>query len=277
MAGGLNKKFKDNPVAFMKSHIIDVNVSNVMLIQVSNKNVDTSKATLARTGRLDPRDAKSSLNKAAGIYDFDLIKTAVKAEVEDTVHGKKSLSSIPVCELKAWGSKKRDQIRGLSGAMELVSTTYKKPHFAHPISAFWVPWDANTCWSVRLSDAADYFFTPTMDGCCLAISSDPNPVVSHGNYRNLMHPESADQARTMGQLIRHHGKLHANVGKSLQKDTYAATPEEKKESGINKLVTVIGVRDTVNGSWRFYWQRRRIQANKQGTANILLLDRSILL
>jgi hypothetical protein len=67
MAGGLNKKFMSHPVAFMKSHIIKVNVCSQQLIKVAEKNVDTRKSKLAPTGRLKPRDAETSSTQAAGI------------------------------------------------------------------------------------------------------------------------------------------------------------------------------------------------------------------
>lgn len=147
---------------------------------------------------------------------------------------------------------------------------YKKPAFAHPITAFWVPWSTNSCWSVKLSADADYFFTPTMNGCCLAISSGSNPVVTHGNYRN---GNIVDQKRTMDEIRQQHQGLGVGVLKSLEKDTYAATPEEKHE-GLDNLVTVIGIRNRITGAWDFYWQRSQVELGPNSTHRTILPDRS---
>jgi hypothetical protein len=251
MAGGANAKFIEEKELFLRNNVIDVQVSDGELMIVATGHVDPTKLAMATTGRVQNSGLAVGVlakDKTAGIFDFDLFKTGEKAEVVE--NGRTSRVSRYL--LKGWGSKDQDK-KQVGTAVQ-----WKTPKFAHPLRAYWVPWSSNSSWSVQLGNAADYFFTATMDGCSLAISSGAAPVVTHGNYRSVINPDRADANRTIAEMGNHHlTNLNTDVGATLSKDQYAATHQQKLQ-GINNLVTVVGFRDTVNNTWRFYWQRRQV-------------------
>jgi hypothetical protein len=251
MAGGANKKFMDEKQRFLENNVVEVDVADGTLMAVASGHVDPTKAALASVGRVANTGQAvgvAATQKTAGIFEFDLFKTTTTAEA--TANGR--AIKVPCYALRAWGTKKQDS-KLVNNAVQ-----WKTPTFAHPIAAYWVPWSANSGWSVQLGNAADYFFTATMDGCSLAISSGAAPIVTHGNYRSTSDPTRASQARTVGEMMTHHtNTLGTNVAKVLRKDDYAASHAEK-QAGINKLVTVVGFRDTVHNTWSFYWQRRKM-------------------
>jgi hypothetical protein len=271
MAGGANSKFIERKEEFLRNNVIDVQVSDGELMIVATGHVDATKATLATTGRVQGSGQAvgvAAKDKTAGVFDFDLFKTGETAEVVE--NGR--TSRVPRYLLKAWGTKARDK--------KQVGQTvqYKTPTFAHPIRAYWVPWSANSSWSVQLGNAADFFFTATMDGCSLAISSGAAPVVTHGNYRSVVNPDRASALRTIAEMASHHTtNLNTDVAKILSKDQYAATHQQKLQ-GINNLVTVVGFRDTIHNTWSFYWQRRKVILGDrhQGThTRMVLQDRLV--
>ena len=85
-------------------------------------------------------------------------------------------------------------------------------------------------------------------------------------------PDITD-ARKVLELFR---TLGSDVGRTLLKSDYAATHAEKT-AGTNYLVTVVGFRDTVRNSWRFYYQRRKMLIGVHGGAatRMVLQDRLV--
>jgi hypothetical protein len=269
MAGGANKRFMQDKQQFMSANLIDVLVNDKQLIEVSTGNVDQNKGLIMGTGRVANQGGATPVPtniKAAGVYDFDLIKAADTAEV--VINNR--TTQMPVYQLKPWGTKVRDQ-RIVGG-----TTQYKKPKFAHPIQAFWLPWSANSSWSVQLGPQADYFFTATMDGCSLAISSGAAPIVTHSNYKSTQNPAKASEGLTGWRIQQQHTALGVDVDKSLMKGEYVASPKMKNR-GINYLVTVVGFRDPTLNTWSFYWQRRKVSnSGVQGApTRILMMDRLV--
>jgi hypothetical protein len=270
MAGGANKKFMEDKTSFLRSNVIEVDVTDGNLMYVADRHSDPKKAELAKVGRVENagggKDVKASV-KTAGVFDFDLIKSGRKAElVENGV-----TVNVPHYLLKEWGTKARD------GKVVDGKHVFKTPMFAHAIRAYWVPWSKDSAWSVQLGDAADYFFTATMDGCSLAISSGNAPIVTHGNYRFLHDEGRVSTARTLTEMASHHvTTLNTDVGAILGKHQYAATHAEKTQ-GTNYLVTVVGFRDTIRNTWSFYWQRRKmlVGAHQGGHTRMVLQDRLV--
>ena len=128
---------------------------------------------------------------------------------------------------------------------------------------------------MQLGTAADFFFTPTMDGCSLAISSGVNPTVTHGNYKMKLDDTRADEARTLRKIDGHHAALHTDRAKTLAKDTYAM-PGAQKTLGFNFLVTVVGFRDPVTGVWDFFYQRRKTSSlGAGGGTKVIMQDRMV--
>lgn len=251
MAGGANQLFLDEKEQFLKANLIEVNVAARMLITVARFNVDATKAPLASAGRLGRTGLARQIStddKAAGVFDFDLVKSPTKAQL--IKNGRQT--EVPMYQLKAWGDKVRDRTAKPDGTVE-----YRKPKHAHPITAYWVPWNPNSCYSARLGTQADFFFTAAMDGCSLAISSGASPVVTHANYKSKTRPDVASESRTMRHIQQRHADLGVDVAVSLRKSQYVASSAQKQQ-GINKLVTVVGFRDPVTNSWSFYWQRHKV-------------------
>jgi hypothetical protein len=271
MAGGANKLFLKQPEQFLKANLIEINVSDQELLNVAAHHVDPAKAAIAPTGRLANQGQAAAVPaalKAAGIYDFDLIKSPTTAEVP--VNG--VTTQLPMYKLEAWGRKARDQKLLRTGGVQ-----FKTPWFAHPIRAFWLPWSSNSSWSAQLGPQADFFFTPTMDGCSLAISSGATPIVTHSNYKSTQNANVASQGLTKYRIQQQHTALGVDVQRTLLKGQYAASANQKTR-GINQLVTVVGIRNTISNTWTFYWQRRKIILGDpaRGTHNrTLLMDRLV--
>jgi hypothetical protein len=271
MAGGANKKFKDLKEIFLRANLIDVMVSDTALIQVAEGNKSAKRVAAASTGRLANQGEAvnySAKGRAAGIYQFDLQKSARTAQAKvNTV-----LVDMPLYELKAYGSR-QGQFKDKTGG----TTVYMTSKDSHPISAFWLPWSENSSWSVQLGPQADYFFTATMDGCSLAISSGATPVVTHANYKCKINPNVTVEGRTLRKIGKQHQTLGVDVDRELRRDTYTASAA-KKLAGTNFQVTVIGFRDTKANDWSFYWQRRKIVLGdfQKGTpTQIILKDRAV--
>lgn len=270
MAGGANKKFIEQKLNFLRDNIIEVAVVVTNLAPIAAANVDANKDVLAQRGRIAHRNVAAALqgNVNSGIYDFDLLKTPHRAQIAG------STRRADIYQLKEWGTKARDQQLVTTGTTFTVS--YKKPKYAHPISAYWVPWSSGSCWSVQLGNDADFFFTPTMDGCSLAISSGPSPIVTHGNYKKLADPTKASQGRTLAEITAHHTVTHgSDVNRSLLKNQYVASAVDKT-AGLNNLVTVVGFRNSVTNTWSFYWQRRRVNAAAP-YVGMVLQDRAVVI
>ncbi len=275
MADGANRAFMKAGPKFLKDNIIEVAVVVTDLIKVANNHVDPNKAVLAQRGRVPNRGGAAVVdpNVAAGIYDFDLVKSPRKGERETSTLGVTHKTSVPVYDLKAWGTKPRDQV--ITPTTTGFDVRYQTPDKARPIRAYWVPWSSGSCWSVQLGNDADYFFTPTMDGCSLSISSGASPLVTHANYKDPHNPNVADEALTVAEINQQHHDRGADVNRSLVKSTYVASHGDKT-LGYNNLVTVVGFRDTTAGTWSFYYQKRRVNANDP-TSKLLLQDRMVLI
>lgn len=270
MAGGANKVFIQQGLQFLNDNIIEVAVQANQLQRVADNHKDANKAVLAQRGRVANRDVVAGGTVNSGVYDFDLFKMPTRG----TVHN--AAGTVSVYQLKEWGTKERDQKTNLNKVANTFTVTFKKPKYAHPIRAYWVPWSSGSCWSVQLGNDADFFFTPTMDGCSLSISSGVSPIVTHGNYKGITDPTRASQSRTLRKIREHHvNTLGSDVNRSLRKNRYVAG-HALKTQGLNNLVTVVGFRNTTTGSWAFYWQRRRVDATDP-TVGPILMDRAVLI
>jgi len=279
MADGANKEFMKLKRKFLEQNIIAVAVASNQLEFVADHHADAGKAVIKTQGRLANRgqaNQYAAMNgKTVGVYDFDLIKSTRKAKVHTTTLGIGHNTSVTVYELKQWGTKGRDYTR-VRDQNDQDVFTYQTPARAHPIRAYWVDWSPDSCWSVQLGNAADYFFTPTMDGCSLSISSGASPVVTHGNYKKVNDPNRVSQGTTLNEINTHHTTtLGTDVNRSLRKNQYVATHAEKLQ-GINRMVTVVGFRDPVANTWDFYWQRRVDDLTNPGS-KLILQDRMVLI
>lgn len=270
MAGGANKRFMREKERFLMANLIEADVADSELIRASSGNVDTRKAVAMKTGRLPNQGAATGVSdqlKAAGIYDFDLVDDNRYAEERSPA----GTSRIPVYKLKPWGYKAGDH------KVRAHGVEYKHTAFQHTLAAFWLPWSSNSSWSVQLGPQADYFFTATMDGCSLAISSGIAPIVTHSNYKSTQRAGVASEGLTRRRIEQQHQALHTDIAKTLMKGRYAASASQKNR-GINQQVTVVGFRNPVSNTWSFYWQRRKVilgDAMRGTHTQTLLMDRLV--
>lgn len=115
----------------------------------------------------------------------------------------------------------------------------------HPIRAYFLPWGSNRSFVGKLGNAADFFFTPTLNGCTFAYSDNgAAPSVGHANFRNPA-TDLADQNAVNIDLIQKFGAMPPN---RLIKTDYKRQPIGTEDY----RATVIGIRS--GGGWRFYYQ-----------------------
>ncbi len=115
----------------------------------------------------------------------------------------------------------------------------------HPIKAYFLPWGTGMTFCGKLGNKADYFFTPTVNGCTFAYNgAAANPSVAHSNFVNN---QIIDQNAIDNDLV---AKFGAAPARTLIKATYKQAPVPNVADDYR--ATVIGIR-TANG-WSFYYQ-----------------------
>jgi hypothetical protein len=215
---GANKTFMNTKQQFM--------LRNTIIVNINPFNANRVKS-----------DEPKKMTMDAAVYEFDLELSTTRTS-EDT-SGKR----VPVYELKEF----------YRPELKTGNFLHKPGKYSHAIRAYFCPWAPGVTWSVNLGTAADYFITPTMDGCSLAVTSGTNPMVTHANYKSTTPGKEgiASQSRTLQAIRDEQGD---DTRFLLKKKDYVDTA--KKEEGTNSEVTVLGFRE--NGSWSFYWQRREV-------------------
>jgi hypothetical protein len=142
MAGGANKRFIEQEGRFLsKNVILSPNPQSFLVVKASQNNVASSNLTMA------------------GIYEFDLQPYPAHSCFD--TNGK---------QVEVYKLYLLEQRATLTVKLPTAST--------HAIRAFYLPWDNGRAWTVQLDDLADYFFTPTLDGCSVVAESGPTPRVS---------------------------------------------------------------------------------------------------
>lgn len=122
----------------------------------------------------------------------------------------------------------------------------------HAITAYFVPWGTNMTFCGRLGTAADYFFTPTVNGCTFAHSGNgPNPSVAHSNFVDDTTQLIDQNAIDADLTTKFGGVLPA---RTLIKTTYKQPPVANVADDYR--ATVIGIR--TGNTWRFYYQNYSI-------------------
>ena len=201
---GANKTFMELKEQFMKN--------NVVIVDINPFNANRVKS-----------GQPTQMTMAPDIYEFDLVISTAKA-AEDAIG-----NPVTVYKLKEF----------YRPELKFGQFKHKPGRYSHPIAAYFCPWAPNQTWSVNLGTAANYFITPTMDGCSLAVTSGANPMVTHANYKStkLGKEGNASQARTLAALREEQGH---DTSLLLKKKDYVDTV--KKEAGVNSEVTVLGFR-----------------------------------
>jgi hypothetical protein len=128
----------------------------------------------------------------------------------------------------------------------------------HSIRAYFLPWGSNQTYCGRLGANADFFFTPTLNGCTFAYHTiGPNAQVAHSNFVNPG-TQLVDQNQMDNDLAAKFGGAPPNT---LVKATYKALA-----NGLLPVNTIADWRATVVGfrtanSWSFYYQNYEVSTN----------------
>ena len=82
----------------------------------------------------------------------------------------------------------------MTDAIRLNGPSRKVSSHTHIIKAYFLPWGQGVTYCGKLGIDADFFFTPTLNGCTFAINgSGPAVSVAHSNFVDLS-TERIDQA-----------------------------------------------------------------------------------
>lgn len=218
MSSGANKKFLELRERFLEQNVI----------VLANPQSLMGTAVAAVVGKPD-------------VYDFDLQESADAKFVD--AHGAK----VKTYRLQLMAARK-----GLKGGVLVDPKTSAKTRH---IEAYYLPWDNNRHYETQLGDDADFMFTPTLDGCSFVVGSGASPKVSHLNYQGAN--GRIDQARMDANIA----KAFADAGDqdltTLKLDDYSPNSHAEKMAGKTTELTVVGFRDPVGGTWRFYYQKRQ--------------------
>ncbi|MGH7155555.1 MAG: hypothetical protein ACREF3_16630, partial [Acetobacteraceae bacterium] len=125
--------------------------------------------------------------------------------------------------------------------------------FTHPIRAYFLPYGSGSTRSGNLGVGADFFFTPTLNGCTFAASDNGvAPTVAHSNYVDAS--TKIDQPR-IGQ------DLNGIFGTARPAVCLVKTDYKRPTTGSKDYrVTVVGFRSPAG--WRFFYQQYRVKEGK---------------
>lgn len=120
------------------------------------------------------------------------------------------------------------------------------------LPVYFCPYSDNESHSIVLGDNADFMFTTNMDGCTFGIgSATPTGArrVAHINLRDHGALSHADQRGTL-----HVGGL---ADAMVDPDRYMKSSHLPQARHTEIMVTTVGIRNTGNGQWNFYYQQYR--------------------
>jgi hypothetical protein len=126
----------------------------------------------------------------------------------------------------------------------------------HAIDAYFLPWGSGKTYCGRLGINADFFFTPTLNGCTFVYSDNgPNPSVAHSNF--------VDPATTLTDQVAITNSLNAAFGGAAPPNRLIKTDYKRAPiAGEDYCATVIGIR--TGNSWRFYYQNYKTEPTGGG-------------
>lgn len=120
----------------------------------------------------------------------------------------------------------------------------------HPIDAYFLPWGDGQTYCGQLGVNADYFFTPTLNGCTFAYDgAGPNPSVAHSNFVDVA--TTTDQAAIDNDLL---AKFGVAPAVTVIKGAYK--PAVYANGAMDYRAMVIGIR--TGNSWNFYYQNYHV-------------------
>jgi hypothetical protein len=131
----------------------------------------------------------------------------------------------------------------------------------HTINAYFLAWGSQKTYEGTLGTNADYFFTPTVNGCSFAASSGGmTPRVAHSNHSNLA-TQLIDQNHIDADLNTIFGVGGPDL--ALRKADYKGPVVGTSDY----MATIIGFR--TGTGWSFYYQRyRQDTVHKAGIGSV---------
>lgn len=136
------------------------------------------------------------------------------------------------------------QLADNTGANKDVARTVGK--HTHAINAYFLAWGSNKTYEGQLGNGADFFFTPTVNGCSFAATTGATPRVVHSNHANLA-TQKIDQGLIDADLGAIFGVGGPDV--TLKKANYKGAAV----GTADYMATIIGIR--THTGWTFYYQR----------------------
>lgn len=129
----------------------------------------------------------------------------------------------------------------------------------HVIRAYFLPWGPNKTYCGKLGNNADFFFTPTLNGCTFAHSGNgPNPEVAHANFVDSITTITDQNAIDTDLSAKFGGVAPANT---LIKSTY-----KLPATGLEDYrATVVGIR--TGNDWDFYYQNYKVELQAGSLVN----------
>lgn len=132
--------------------------------------------------------------------------------------------------------------------IRLVGEGRKVGRRTHLIRGYYLPYKNNKTYTVDLGFEAEFFCTPMLDGCSIAMSgSGYYPRISHANSIDPI-TQLIDRNRIDLKLAKRHA---TGIDARLDKGGYTNV-WKKKHSLTNYQCCVVGFRES--GGWEFYYQ-----------------------
>jgi hypothetical protein len=211
---GANQRFMAGKTNWLASHLI--------VYSVTQAGSDT---------RNPFRQALGSVNTTLPIHQFDLRK------IGDIINN--------------GGAAKAYELRELNE--QVGNTARNVTGSTHPINAYFLPWGDGSTFSGQLGINAEYFFTPTLNGCTFAHEGNgPNVSVAHANF--VGGNQLTDQNAINNDLAQKFGHAPATT---LIKTNYK--PAVYAQGAMDYRAMVIGVR--TGNNWSFYYQNYHVGLN----------------
>lgn len=136
--------------------------------------------------------------------------------------------------------------------------------FTRAINAYFLPWGSGKSYCGRLGINADYFFTPTLNGCTFVYSDNgPTPSVAHSNF--------VDPVTTLTDQVAITNSLNTAFGGAAPPNRLIKTDYKRAPiAGEDYRTTVIGIRN--GNSWSFYYQNYMAESHGGGRMTHTGLD-----
>lgn len=210
---GANQRFMAGKTGWLANHLIIYGVN--------------------KTGGSDNPFAQglSNVNTELPVHQFDLRK------VGDIINGGNAAKAYELRKLTEQIGSGRD-----TRARNVGRNT-------HAINAYFLPWGRQSTFCGQLGVNADYFFTPTLNGCTFAHSGNgPNPSVAHSNFVD---------ANTMADQNAMDADLALAFGGNAPPHTLIKINYKLPAVGLEDFkATVVGIR--TGNNWAFYYQNYKV-------------------